>query len=44
VVVSYPYPKPGESTAGASRLATVRCRWVDGKVAMLDTLPPEITS
>jgi hypothetical protein len=44
VVVRYRYPKPGESNAGASGLATVRYQWVDGKVTMLDTLPPEITS
>lgn len=44
VVVTYRYPKPGESTAGASGLATVRSRWVDGAVQMPDTLPPEITT
>ena len=44
VVVRYRYVKPGESTAAASGLATVRYRWVEGAVVMLDQLPPEVTS
>jgi len=35
--------KPGETTASASGLVTVRYQWSDGAVHMLDPLPAVIT-
>lgn len=43
VVVHYGYGKPGETTASASGLVTVRYQWADGAVHMLDTLPAAVT-